>query len=280
MTPSSSTSLPRSGVGRLAIANAAGLVVLRAVFTAPTVAAALRFDPGHFATRPWAALTYPFVHDSLSHLLITTVLLLWLGPNIERRMGARMFLLFYAYVAVGAAAVAVALATLLPVPPMSGALAPVLGVAYARAWFAEDEEVALDPLPLRVRVRVLTALVGVGLLVTGLVVGRESLSGAHFGGFVAAWLFFRIAHFGRRAQPVLQMPIRHPAMAPARLPAPSPSAAAHAEPRTVSMGVEDAADVVNRVLDKISAYGLESLTPQERHVLTQYAERKKREEGR
>ena len=40
------------------------------------------------------------------------------------------------------------------------------------------------------------------------------------------------------------------------------------------MGVEDAAEAVNRLLDKISAKGLESLTPEERRILKEYAERK------
>jgi hypothetical protein len=43
----------------------------------------------------------------------------------------------------------------------------------------------------------------------------------------------------------------------------------------VSMGVEDAAEAVNRLLDKISAKGVESLTADERRVLTEYAQRKK-----
>lgn len=266
--------------GRLAAANAAALVLLKAVLTAPAVLVLLRFDPGRFGSQPWTALTYPFVHTGLAHLAATTALLLWLGPGLERRMGSRLFLAFYLYSAAGAAAVAIALAALIPIPPLSGALAPILGLMYARAWFAEDEDVSLAPLPFRVRVRAVAALAGLAFLVLGLVLRWEGLSAAHLGGIGAGWLFFRIARFGRRPQAVVPMPLRRPVMAPARLSAPSAAAPApQVEPRTTSMGVEDAADALNRVLDKISASGFESLTPQERRLLTQYAERKRRENG-
>jgi membrane associated rhomboid family serine protease len=266
--------------GRLAAANAAVLVLLKTVLTAPAVVALLRFDPGRFGSQPWTALTYPFVHAGLSHLAATTALLLWLGPGLERRMGSRLFLLFYLYAAAGAAGVAIALAALIPIPPLSGALAPILGLVYARAWFAEDEDVSLAPLPFRVRIRAVAALACLVLLVLGLVLRRESLSAAHLGGVAAGWLFFRIARFGRRPQAVVPMPLRRPAMAPVRLSTPSTAGPApQVEPRTTSMGVEDAAEAINRVLDKISASGFESLTPQERRLLTQYAERKRRDGG-
>lgn len=280
MTTSSSPAVPGSWTARVAVVNAAVWVLLETVLTAPTAGVFLRFDPGRVASLPWTALTYPFVHTGLAHLAVSTALLLWLGPGLERRMGSRLFLAFYLWTAGGAAAVAIALAALMPVPPLAGALAPITGLAFARAWFGEADEVSLAPLPLRVRVRALATLAGLGFLVLGLALRRESVSVAHLGGVAAAWLFFRIAPFGRRSPAVVALPLRRPVMAPARLPTPSAAAPApQVEPRTTSMGVEDAAEAINRVLDKISASGFESLTPQERRLLTQYAERKRRENG-
>lgn len=263
-------------VGRVISASIAAFIAFRTVFTAPGVAAALRFDPAGLADRPWTAFTYPLVHESVLHLLVTGLLVLATGPRVERTLGMRGFLLFYAYVAAGAALAGVALAQLVPFPPMSGGLAPGLGLVFAYAWIAGDREVALDPLP--VRARILTLAVGVigGSLVLGAVRNEAGLSLAHLGGLPAAWLFFRLWKGGRPADAVMPLPIRRPALAPMQVQRGEQVTAPEAPhgPVAVSMGVEDAAEAVNRLLDKISARGLESLTPEERRILKEYAERK------
>lgn len=266
-------------VGRVIFTSIAAFVALRTVFTAPGVAAALRFDPARLADRPWSVFTFPLVHESVLHLLVTGLLVLAVGPRVERRLGARTFILFYAYAAAGAALTAVALAQLLPLAPMSGGLAPALGLVYAYAWVAGDREVTLDPLPLRARVVTLASVLALGLLVLGAARNGAGLSLAHFGAVPAAWLFFRLRGAGRRSEPALPLPIRRPVLAPLVPRADQrATAAAGASAPTVSMGVEDAAEAVNRLLDKISAKGLESLTPEERRILTEYAERKKERE--
>jgi membrane associated rhomboid family serine protease len=267
-------------VGRVIFASIAAFIALRTVFTAPGVAAALRFDPARLADRPWSVFTYPLVHESVLHLLVTSLLVLAVGPRVEQRLGVRTFILFYAYAAAGAALSAVALAQLLPLAPMSGGIAPALGLVYAYASLAGDREVSLDPLPVRARVVTLAAALVGGLLVVGALRNGTGLSLAHIGAVPAAWLFFRLRDLNRRAEPALPLPIRRPALAPMQAPrsghgeaAPVPASAP-----PVSMGVEDAAEAVNRLLDKISAKGLESLTPEERRILTEYAQRKKEHE--
>jgi membrane associated rhomboid family serine protease len=265
-------------VGRLAVANAAALVVLRTVLTAPAVPGNLRFDPTLLAHRPWTVLTYPFVHDSVLHLVAVTLLLLAVGPAVERRMGSRAFLLYYAYTAIGAALFAVILDSLMQVPPMAGALAPVLGLAFARAVFAEEEEVALDPIPLRAPLRALIIAFAFVALVAGIAVRQPGLSVAHLGGLVAGWAFFRLRSMRQRPQPILPMPIRRPVMTPLRQQAEAP--ASQPVPAGARQGLPlpaHSAEEVNRVLDKISAQGIGSLTPEERQLLTEYSERKRKE---
>jgi membrane associated rhomboid family serine protease len=268
-------------VRRLAIANAVALVVLRTVVTRPAVAEALRFDPAGPFYSPWTALTYPFVYDSALHLLAVLLLFLAVGPAVERRMGGRRFLFFCFYCAVGAGAGAVALSQLMAVPAMGGALAPVMGLVFAWAWYGGDDEVRLDPLPLRARIGAIAALFSLALLVAAIVSPSHGLSFGHLAGAVAGWLFFRLQVLVRPPSPALPMPIRRPALAPMRAqvrqspaePLSSPS------PPQPSMGVEEAAEAVNRVLDKISSQGMESLTQHERRLLTNYAEQKKKERG-
>ena len=56
-------------VGRLIAANAVVLLLMQTLFTSPELAAALAFDPAAIASRPWAFITYFFVHGGLLHLL-------------------------------------------------------------------------------------------------------------------------------------------------------------------------------------------------------------------
>jgi len=264
-------------VSRLALASAAVLVVFRAVVTGPSVPDRFRFDPAAFPDGLARALTYPFVHEGALHLLAALLPLLIFGPAVERRLGGRGFVAFYLYCAVGAAAVAVALNQLTTLPTLSGAFAPVAGVVFAWGWIGRDDEIRLDPLPIRARQGALAALLLLALSVTAVVAPRHGLSLAHLGGAVAGWIFFRLQTFLRPEPPVLPLPVRRQSLAPVRaqrrqeppevVPAPAP-------PQT-SMGVEDAAEALNRVLDKISAHGIDSLTPQERRILTSYAERKR-----
>jgi membrane associated rhomboid family serine protease len=261
---------------RVVFANAVALVVLKAVLTAPGVAAALRFDPaGGLTGRGYAALTYSFVHESAIHLGLTSLLILSVGPALERRLGGRGFVLYYLYCGIGAALASVAVAQLLPVPPMSGALAAGLGLLFGYAWLAPDREVSLNPVPLRARVQVLAVCFTAAILVLGALARTPGLSVAHLGGVAAGWLFFRLYSLGKRPDPALPLPIRRPVLAPMQVQQADRPAPAASSPIPTSMGVEDAAQAVNRVLDKINATGLESLTPQERRILTEYAERKR-----
>ncbi|MBS1240886.1 MAG: Peptidase rhomboid domain protein [Gemmatimonadetes bacterium] len=278
MTPSNRRAIT-PWVRRLAIANAAVLVVLRTVVTRPAVTDALRFDPARLSATPWTAVTYPFVHDSALHLLFVLLLFLTVGPAVERRMGGRRFLLFYFYCAVGAALAAVALSQLMTVPAMGGALAPSMGLVFAWAWYTGDDEIHLDPLPVRARLGALAALFSLALLVAAAVLPGHGLSLAHLAGAVAGWLFFRLQLLVRPPAPTLPMPIRRPALAPMRAEvrqAPTEALSVSPSPQP-SMGVEDAAEAVNRVLDKISSQGIGSLTPHERRLLTNYAEQKRKE---
>lgn len=266
-------------VGRLAFAGVAVWVLLRTVLTAPAVGQALRFDPQALGSRPWSVVTYPFVHEGAFHLGAAILLLLLLGPAVERRLGARGFLLFWLYATVGAALFAVLLTFLMPIPPMVGALAPVLALLVAHAWSADDRELSLEPLPVRLPVRVVLALAGLAVLTAGLLLRESALSVAHGGGLAAGWLYFRLRQVAPRPQPSLPLPVRRPAMAPIRLTADAPVASepvsSSGPPAPARRATDATAEEVNRVLDKISASGMESLTPDERRILTQYAERKR-----
>lgn len=260
-------------------------VLLAAVFTAPGLRQALQFDPGiTLSTRPWSMLTYPFVHDGPVHLAILAGLLLLVGPPVARRMGTRGFLLYWLYCSIGGVLAAMVASLMVPIPPLAGALAPTTGVALAWAWFRDPETFPLDPLPGRLSYRSLVVLAAIVAATLGLAVAGSALSVAHLGGLGAGYVFLRIRTREGPKPPVTPLPIRHVVLTRARERSEAELEAEHPTARSVEGPArrraprrEAGAEEINRLLDKISAAGLESLTADERRLLSEYSERKRRE---
>jgi membrane associated rhomboid family serine protease len=259
------------------------LLLQQTIFTSPELEALLRFDPGQpFLHRPWTFFTYMFMHGGLVHLLANSVGLFVFGPPVERRMGSRVFLTFYIYCGILAAVFSLLLQSFLPQPPFIGASGAILGLAFAFAKFNPDAELLIFPFPVPIKAsRFIWVLLA--LDVVGALLGRDNIAHlAHIGGFGAAWLYFGVQSIAR--------PIETP-----RLPSFRPRA-------TVAVSVDDAtgrqaarsrtpvpsvpsisptdlqaaeALEVDRLLDKITASGLSSLTADERRFLDNVAARKR-----
>lgn len=261
-------------VARLIAANAIVLLLLQTVFTSPAVSGALAFDPRAGLTHPWTFLSYMFVHEGLLHLL-TNCLALWVfGTAVETRLGGRGFLLFYFYCGIGAAVFCWLLNLATPVAPFIGASGAVLGVAVAFAMLWPDAGIYIFPIPTPIKARVLVlGLIALDLLLARLTPGDNIAHLAHLGGAAAGFLYVRFQHLGpiepeepvRRAEPAM--------MAQTGAGAPERSAPVR-RPTRPADGVEAEID---RVLDKISAQGLASLTASERRFLDEVSKRKRRD---
>lgn len=268
-------------VGRILAANAVVLLLLQTVFTAPVFVQALQFVPGSSDRRPWTVLSYMFVHGSLLHLAGNMLVLFVFGPPVERRLGGRAFVSYYLYCGVGAAALALGLSSFMPVDPFIGASGAVLGVALAFAFAWPDAELVVFPLPLRITARTLVLLLALVDLSAALWVNDGIAHVAHLGGMAAGYLYFRIQGIAasRRDQRNQKEPravARRPVMTP--MPVRQGSPAAEVRPAQVrpEPSHEISPDEIDRVLDKISAFGLGSLTPEERRFLDEASQRKRK----
>ncbi|MFI5235175.1 MAG: rhomboid family intramembrane serine protease [Gemmatimonadales bacterium] len=266
-------------VARL-IAVAAGVQLLLAtVFTAPAFTTLLAFDPAHAFTRPWTFVSYLFVHGGLLHLLINAVVFLSFGPAVERRLGGGKFLAYFFYCGIGAAAFAVGLDRIYGVAPFVGMSGAIMGVALAYAMLFPAREVFLFPLPFPVSARTLILILAAFDL-AGAIWWRDGIAHeAHLGGLLFGWLYFRMnalsqGRDGEAARSpiervVLVAPGHHtgdahrPARSSGSVPAPR---SAEPDRRQVE---------VDRLLDKISAKGIGSLSPAERRFLDETAKRNK-----
>lgn len=263
-------------VGRLIAANAVVLLLLETIFTAPGIRFALAFNPDAVATQPWGIVTYLFVHGGLLHLLANSIALFVFGCPVEERMGSRKFILFYLYCGVGAAAFCWALSQVMTVGPIIGASGAILGVAVAFALYWPDARLFVFPIPVPIRARTLViAFVALDVALSILAPGDGIAHLAHIGGAIVGYLFFRLqpapeSALGQRqaermvrVPPVTREAVMHRRTPPATLRTPP-----RPEPDTTSVELD-------RLLDKISAHGIASLSPTERRFLDEVSQRKK-----
>ena len=258
----------------------------------------LGFDASRLPARWWTAFTYMFVHGGVVHLLANLYPLYLFGPRLERHWtaeggGAKRFAWFYLMCGLGG--VVFELLFMRGSGALIGASAAVFGVmtAYAMQW-PDDEVYVLFIVP--VRARTLAA----GLLVFNVVLGMMTTGAggvniaycAHLGGVIAAYVYMRMSTSGGMDQVQQRVANIPDADEPPRaIPRNPPrrergdevddivaKSRAVAGKRAVSISPkarrgEARADELNRVLDKISQHGIESLTSDERKVLEEMSKR-------
>lgn len=264
-------------VGRLIAANAVVLLLMQTLFTSPELGAALAFDPSAVVNRPWTFVTYFFVHGGLLHLLTNSLGLFVFGSAVENRMGSRAFLTYYLYCGVGAAIFCWLLGLALDVQPFIGASGAVLGVAVAFALHWPDARIFVFPIPVPIKARTLViGILALDVALAWLMPGDGIAHEAHIGGAIFGFLFFRLQHFslgeapeGRQAERVVMVqsgsggyesPVRRRAT-------PQPRTRPRVDPTAATVELD-------RVLDKISAQGIASLTPSERRFLDEVSRKK------
>lgn len=255
---------PTPMVKRLLIAN---VVIFAITLLLPAVVGDwLAFQPARIVFRPWAPLTYMFVHASLGHLFFNMLMLFFFGPPLEGRWGEREFLKFYIICGLGGAV----LSFLFLPNSIVGASAALYGVmlAFAMNWPRAPIYVfGIFPVEARFLVGFM-ALVAL-LSATGSAQGSNVAHLAHLGGLITGWIYLKADW--RAGTTVGSM--RKAATRTRRL-AIVPRDEAEDEQLPSRVGVkrnEETAlyDQVDAVLDKISAQGMSALTPDELELLDQ-----------
>jgi membrane associated rhomboid family serine protease len=241
-------------VRRLIVAN---VIVFFLQQTAPGVTGALAFIPRYVYLQPWTLLTYMFLHGSITHILFNMLALYFFGPRVEERIGSSRFIVLYTVSGITGALMSLIFA---PYSPIVGASGAIFGVMLAFARFWPDAQIyIMGILPLQARAAVI--LMAAISLWSGLQGSRTGVADfAHLGGFVGGWLYlvWLERHQGAR---------KFRTKTTAAVPKETLSHWRRVDPTSVH---EVNRDEVNRILDKISAKGLDSLTPQERLFLSNF----------
>lgn len=275
-------------VKRLLIANTALYVaVLLGRFFIPgnIVAEWFAFQPANFLTKPWTVVTYAFFHAGVMHLLWNMLTLFFFGPPLEERWGSRAFIKFYLVAAAGGALFSVLFAFLDPASYIVGASGATLGLMMAFAMIWPDMEVHIFGIfPVKMKWLV-AALVFINLAMALEGSGGQTAVLAHLGGMAAAFLYLKSpwgpSGWGELpSTPRRKQQKRGMALVPwgGKKPVATASTAGTATqtrpaPVRSAKAERELLDDVDRILDKISANGLGSLTEEERKRLDEVSRR-------
>lgn len=264
---------------QIVMMNAVGLKAINGVWPVDPVT-----YYGHFSTAEvifgiefWRFLTFQFIHGGWLHLGFNMFGLFMFGRLVEDQLGPKKFLAFYLVCGIFGGLLYLLLNLLggvlglnlpfvlpgNPAVPLVGASAGVYGVVVACAYIAPDSEVQLifPPIPLKMK---WFAYGFVALAFVALVSGSSNAGGeaAHLGGAIAGFYFIRNTHHLIDFFDVL---------GDSRKPKP-PKRGGRPRGRAPSVSQQE----VDRVLDKVQASGLGSLTDAEKAVLRQATDRQRR----
>ncbi len=228
----------------------------------------------------WQPLTYMFLHGGIWHLVFNMLGLFFLGPETERALGSRRFIRLYLVCGLlgglGWLLISGAQGYCL------GASGAVLGVLAAFAALFPDRPITLlvfFVLPVTMRARTMALALGAITLLMMLSQPGHIAHAAHLVGGLAGWLYVALI-FNRRGSAIGWRPRqwwndlrwrweRRNFKVVSRLDGMG------GEPPDIPAGAPPPAEEVDRILEKISRYGLSALTEAERDVL-QHASRRRR----
>lgn len=231
----------------------------------PAIVEAMAFVPQLALQRPWTFVTYMFLHaPGFGHIFFNMLSLFFFGPRVEDRIGGKAFLGLYFTSGIAGA--------LLSIPvgyPIIGASGAIFGVLLAYAWFWPRNQMLIwGIIPIEARYMVLL-MTGISLYFGfGGSGGGNVAHFAHLGGFVGGYIFLKLMQrnagnerFRRQMQP----------------PAPKLETTAGAMDRWKRIkrdGLHEVnRDELDRILDKIGASGIASLTTGEREFLDRFSAR-------
>ncbi len=257
----------------LIVANVIVYFLTITVFTGAWVTDLLAFYPTQVGIRWWTFFTYMFVHGGFLHLVFNMLLLYFFGPALEERMRGSGFGLYYFTCGFGGAAFSYAVGLFTPVAPFVGASGAVLGVALAFAINWPNAPIYIFPLPMPIKVKWLVGfLVVTNVLMAGSGVESGIAYTAHLGGLLFGFIYITSEErVMRRAKDAMykQRQAQRPAPPKRRETEKEPVGASKQKHAGETRKQDNRQDAVDRVLDKISQSGVESLTPEERLLLVE-----------
>ena len=211
----------------------------------------------------WRLITYQFLHSTsgFGHIFWNMLILFFFGPMLERLWGSRKFLVFYLVcgAAGGVLYPLLALAGWLRVAPLIGASGAILGMLAAGAiLFPNMRVLVMFIFPVRLRIlAVILALVSILTLLRPEQSANAGGEAAHLAGMAAGAIYVFSESWRERFRLKIQSGRRQEKITSER-----------------NLQLE-----LDRILQKVHASGIHSLTPKEKKILRQATEAEQKRRG-
>ncbi len=236
---------------------------------------AFEVDSALAGFRVWEFVTFQFLHGSLGHLVFNMFGLFFFGPFMERWWGARKFVMFYLLCGCAGALCFTLLSWTGIIQAgmdsaLVGASAGIYGILIGVGFVAPAMRVALlfPPIELSMRQLAIALLVMAAAMVAGGFFFAENRlfwnaggEAGHFGGALVGYLLVRLPHLLGGGGPT----------------APRRGGSHESKIRPRSSAFHDAGGEVDRILEKISREGFQSLTDEERATLLDASQRQNKQ---
>lgn len=247
---------------------------------------AISSSPLYFATHPWTLITYFFTHEGFLHIIFNMLNLYWFGQLIREYIGDRKLLSLYVLGGIAGAVLYLLSYNFIPyfadrmvIGTMIGASASVLAIVMAAATLLPNYSfnlILIGP----VKIKYIAAFL-VLLSISGAIGSNAGGNIAHIGGAFIGWLFIKQLQRGNdMGRPVLavtdffgdlfkrkpKMKITHRRFSTGSTAKPNGS-------KTNSGPLSPSQHEIDRILDKISSSGYESLSKEEKQKLFQASQK-------
>ena len=203
----------------------------------------------------WQFVTYMFLHGGFFHILFNMFALWMFGRDIETLWGTRRFLTYYFVTGIGAGILSAIISVFFKtwMIPVIGASGAVFGILLAFGMLFPDRPVFvyfLFPIPARILVILFAAIE----LIAGFTQTNNGIANfAHVGGMLIGYLYLKGKLNLRWVR------------------AGKTSARSKRSFTVVDGSSKSSRQQIDKILDKISSQGIDSLTPEERKALEDYS---------
>lgn len=247
------------------------VAILQAIFKSFPIADWLALD-GNWKTllsKPWSIFTYMFMHEQPMHLLFNMLMLYVLGQFFYRYFGDKAFAKFYLIGGVFGGIFYLILNFIYPQNPLIGASAATYAVLFAMVAYQPDLRVRLlffnEPVKL--------LHIALGFLALGFLLNANNLGGniSHVGGALFGYFYMKQFEKGKSLFGDFSNPFKK-VQKKSKLRAEKKKKQANTPPRDdydYADWKKNKEDKTNRILEKISRSGYNSLTAAEKEFLFQ-----------
>jgi membrane associated rhomboid family serine protease len=206
----------------------------------------------------WQIVTYMFLHGNVIHILFNMLFLWMMGSELERHWGTKEFLKYYFITGAGAGIINMLVQPRSEIPTI-GASGAIFGLIIAFAM-AFPDRILLLYFVIRIRAKYFAVLVGAIELLSLIFLPNAPIARfAHLGGLAVGYLYLR---YGLHAGPLKRQFRTWRSMA-------EKAGEERERARRAKIRAE-----VDRILDKISKEGIDSLSDWERRFLEHQGRRR------